>query len=126
MSIMQRRKGANGEREFINMLRDDFGIEATRNLDQTREGGADIVGVGEWAIEVKRAKEPKINTWWAQACEQAEKINKIPALAYRLDHQAWRVIFPLRAIPGFEEQPLLMMLEAGFYEFAAIMREFKK
>ena len=44
MGAMQRRKGATGERELIALLREHLGEELTRNLDQARDGGADLKG----------------------------------------------------------------------------------
>ena len=41
MGKMQRNKGANAERELLSLLNDGLGLNLTRNLTQTREGGAD-------------------------------------------------------------------------------------
>ena len=102
MSINSRTKGKVGEREAIQIMRDYLGedYEFTRNLVQTRSGGHDIIGPDNFpfAIEVKRAKTPLINQWWAQAKDQADRAELIPALWYRLDRKPWRVIVPLYAI----------------------------
>lgn len=42
MSKSQRTKGAVGEREVCDLILRDLGIEVHRNLQQTRDGGADI------------------------------------------------------------------------------------
>ena len=55
MSAMQRTKGAGGERELARLLQEHLGIPVNRNLQQTRQGGADLIDVPGWAIEVKRA-----------------------------------------------------------------------
>lgn len=54
MGASQRRKGAAGEREFINEVLKPAGYHtAARQLDQSRDGGGDIV-VGGVLWEVKR------------------------------------------------------------------------
>lgn len=81
-----------------------------RNLEQVRNGGHDIVGLGDWAVEVKRYKtagDADIKTWWEQAERQADDVNKTPVLAYRLDRREWRVRVPLYILAedGIESRP---------------------
>jgi Holliday junction resolvase len=95
--INSRQKGASGEREVVHILREELGLEATRNLDQWRAGGHDILGLDGWAIEVKRAKTPRLQEWWEQTVRQAGT-SKSPVLWYRLDRKYWRVIVPLHSI----------------------------
>ena len=96
MSASQRTKGASGERELVRLLRDQLGDDTiTRNLDQVRDGGGDIL-LQEWVIEVKRCRRASFGTWWRQAVAQAG--DRQPALAYRLDRQPWRVRIPLAAL----------------------------
>lgn len=98
MPINSRNKGAAGEREVAKIIDDLLGVKVERNLDQWRAGGYDLVGLAGWAIEVKRAKKPLLNQWWAQTVEQA-KINELkPVLFYRLDNQKWRVVVPMNLI----------------------------
>lgn len=52
MSKAQRTKGAAGEREICDLIFDNLGIEVHRNLQQTRDGGADIK-LKPYSIEVK-------------------------------------------------------------------------
>ena len=69
--VNSRNKGRAGEQEVARILRDELGIAVTRNWQQqAAEGGADIVGVPGWSIEVKRAKVWS-NGWWTQAAAQA-------------------------------------------------------
>ena len=56
MPVNSRGKGKRGELEFVNYLRDELGEGITRNLDQTRDGGRDILGVPGFCIEVKRCE----------------------------------------------------------------------
>lgn len=96
--INSRAKGKSAERELINILKvhlPEYANDLERNLEQTRGGGHDILGLPGWAIEVKRyAKVTQgiLMEFWAQACEQARKDGGRPALAYREDRQDWRVI----------------------------------
>lgn len=95
-------KGANGERELAGILDSwarsiDVKLELKRNLEQTRGGGHDLVGLEEYglAVEVKRVEQNAINSWWSQAVRQAVKVNSIPVLAHRKNRQPWR--FRVRA-----------------------------
>lgn len=83
MGAMSRRKGQTGEREVCRILNEWLGLDVSRNLEQTRNGGSDISIVG-WEIEVKRAKSYS-RSWWQQAVTQAEKTGEKPLLVYRLD-----------------------------------------
>lgn len=124
MSAMQRRKGANGERELARLLREHLGADVTRNLLQTREGGADLNGLTGWALEVKRAATPRLADWWQQTCAQAQATGQRPALAYRLDRRPWRVVVALRDVAAcFENAPLSMRLETDLEGFAALVLE---
>lgn len=87
MSNSQRKKGKAGELEIARLLRDHLGADITRNLLQARQGGADLLGVPGWAIEVKRAARPRLSEWWQQTCSQAQATGQRPALFYRLDRQ---------------------------------------
>lgn len=124
MSAMQRRKGKAGEQELARLLREHLGIEVSRNLLQAREGGADLLGVLGWAIEVKRAVRPSLASWWQQTCRQAEDAGERPVLAYRLDRHPWRFVLALRHVAhGFEHAPLSMQVETDLEVFAALVRE---
>lgn len=96
MGKMQRAKGQRGEREFLTLLSEELlklgvDIELTRNLQQTRQGGADCLSLPGFAIEVKRSKNSQIPTWWAQAVRQAESVGAVPVLAWRRNRASWTV-----------------------------------
>ena len=62
MSKASRDKGASGEREVCALLSEELGINAQRQLDQSRDGGCDIfinVAGKSCAIEVKRQERSK-------------------------------------------------------------------
>mgnify|MGYP003379078687 CR=1 FL=1 len=125
MAALQRTEGAAGERELARLLRDHLGADITRNLLQARQGGADLLGVHGWAIEVKRAARARLNEWWLQTCSQAQATGQRPALFYRLDRRPWRVVVALRHIAaGFESAPLALRVETDIEVFAALAREF--
>lgn len=108
MPINSRTKGAAGERDFAKALLDELGVKLERNLQQARNGGHDLIVVGDcpiaqrlnrYAIEVKRYRQPTdglISDWWQQTTRQAEECGKSPLLAYRGDKRKWRVIISMR------------------------------
>jgi len=86
-----RDKGAAWEREVVHLLR-AAGFSVTgRNLDQSREGGADI-HAGPYAIECKRRARIALHEWMDQAQAAAgdltplvvAKADRKPALAIML------------------------------------------
>lgn len=98
--INSRAKGKSGERELIGELKkllpEELTSELSRNLDQTRDGGHDIVGLDGWALEVKRYAEvlpADLDRFWKQAVEQAARNDgSRPALCFREDRRAWRTV----------------------------------
>lgn len=132
MSINSRAKGAAGEREFCRVLGDLLGdalVEPLkRNLEQTRNGGHDILGLEGFALEIKRYKRVKdgdIKKFWEQACEQAERAGGYPALAYREDLQSWRVRIPMEVLKeGMSSTwELDYTAELSVEAFAMVVRE---
>lgn len=129
--INSRAKGAAGEREFIKELGEYLGDELVsrlkRNLEQTRVGGHDILGLDGWALEVKRyrtVKEADIARFWEQAVEQAERIGVNPVVAYREDFRSWRVVIHLSVVQEDMVWPgVQWTAEIGIEAFAAIVRE---
>ena len=86
MPINSRNKGASGERECIKAIYDLTGIELKRNYSQTAWGGHDLIGLDDWAIEVKRyavAETASKKSWWQQAVQQAKRVGKSPVVIYR-------------------------------------------
>ena len=94
MSNSQRTKGAGGEREVCHIIRDTLGVDARRNLFQTREGGCDIY-LRPYRIEVKRrARIGQVYDWMAQA-ERSCKPEDRPLVVARADGRGWLAILPL-------------------------------
>lgn len=55
LTANSQRKGKEGERELARLLREHLGDGVSRNLEQARNGGADLNGLPGWCVEVKRA-----------------------------------------------------------------------
>lgn len=112
MGRMQRTKGANGERELARLLRDELGTEITRNWQaQAAVGGADLVGLPGWSVEVKRSAKVTdglLREWWSQTERQADAALARPVLIYRADRRSWQCavrlwdLLQLGPAPGFE------------------------
>jgi len=96
MGKMQRTKGAAAERELLKLLSDGLGLNLTRNLTQTREGGADCDDLEGYALEIKRHETLQLTTWWRQAVEQAG--DKVPVLAYRQSRHPWLFVVPMSCL----------------------------
>lgn len=101
----RRNKGANAEREFAKLLGEKLGLKLERNLEQTRAGGHDLIGLPGIALEVKRCEQLAINQWWRQAVRQAGQ-GLIPCLAYRQNRKPWKVSVPLNWVLGCEQNSL--------------------
>lgn len=104
-------KGKAGEREFCDWLKDNLDIEAKRNLDQTREGGADVI-TDDFIFEVKRRESLDLQSWWLQVKKASimhENKNLIPVVAYRQNRKQWKFLISAENIG----------LEKGFIELQA-------
>jgi hypothetical protein len=95
-----RTKGQGGEREECKTLV-EYGLvnEASRNLDQVREGGGDVEVLSHFSIEVKRHENLAIKSWWSQASASAARVGKIPAVWWRPNKKAWVVMLPKGTVP---------------------------
>jgi hypothetical protein len=106
MALNARTKGQNGEREAGEYLASIIGTERLqRNLAQTREGGADHLGIPGLCIEVKRQETLGIQRWWEQVCRAADARHEIPVLMYRQNRKPWQFVLPaslmLVGMPGY-------------------------
>jgi hypothetical protein len=111
--INSRGKGKTGELELASLLWREFEVRATRNLEQSRNGGCDLILSADkadgpisylnlFSLEVKRYASPVkpsiMCDWWCQASTQAERAGKLPLLAYRYDRGEWLIRLPLQAL----------------------------
>jgi Holliday junction resolvase len=99
MPINSRAKGARGEREFAALIDLHLGFSVRRNLEQSRSGGHDLVGLPGWAPEVKlRGSDPtpgELGSMWQQALRQAESVGARPVLALKVNRRGWRCFVDL-------------------------------
>lgn len=123
MSVMQKRKGKDGENELARLLTERLGTVVKRNLGQSRAGGHDLLLPG-WAVEVKRASSPQLATWWQQTLLQARNAGTRPVLAYRLDRAPWRFVVRLADLsPHYAEQSEYLIATLCIDGFSLIVRE---
>ena len=123
MTKMQRTKGAAGERELFALLSEQLGVTVTRNLTQTRGGGADSLNVEGWAIEVKRQETLSISSWWSQTQRQADDLSRKPILFYRQSRKPWRAVLDLHHIaPGVFTAPG-SLCELALSDACTVIRE---
>ena len=125
-----RSKGQRGEREFADMLSAAFPdmLRVRRNIDQAYDGGEDITPqmVPGFSIEVKRQEGLNLNAWWQQAVTQAmdrsiyDNDECVPALAYRQNHQQWRIRLPLRLLVPYARPD--HTVEVYFEAFVSIIK----
>ena len=105
MAINIRNKGQTGEREVCSLLV-AYGLvsEASRNLDQVREGGSDVEALAKVSIEVKRHEKIAIKSWWDQVGKSATNVGKIPCVMWRPNSHKWLCMLPAGCIPGNQVQ----------------------
>jgi hypothetical protein len=126
MSVNARAKGARGEREFAAMVYDHLGIRLQRNLEQTRCGGFDLLGMHGWAIEVKNTVDTSpaaLRRHWKQTVRQAEGTR--PMLAVKVPRNGWDVIIrddDYRGVAEDEREPDLLV-RLSFDTWARWFRE---
>jgi hypothetical protein len=82
MGRFSRSKGQRGEREFARLMAGNLGRGVQRRLGQERDSGHDLVGIDQWAVQVKRCETLQINQWWKQTRKDASLAGLRPALAY--------------------------------------------
>lgn len=109
--INSRAKGKSAERQLINELKKLLPEEMTkdleRNLEQTRGGGHDIIGLAGWAPEVKRYAQvlpADLAGFWEQTTTQARNDRSRPALFFREDRREWRVVMRATDLMGIESE----------------------
>jgi hypothetical protein len=98
-----RRRGADAEREFCRMASEALGGKFQRNLRQYQESDGDVE-IGRFLVEVKHHARIAEREWWRQAVAQADARDCIPALAYKVTRQGWRIIVPLPEAWSSEQQ----------------------
>ena len=94
MTINSKDKGARGERELANKLK-EYGFDCRRSVQYCgANGDADVVGLDGVHIEVKRTERLSLYDALAQA-KRDEKEGEMPVVMYRKNNCEWVVIQPL-------------------------------
>jgi len=89
-----RNKGANGERELANLLRDQWGYEVKRG--QVFNHQSDLVGLEGIHPEVKRVEKLNIYEAMEQAITEAKIRNDgLPTVFHRRNNREWLVTMRL-------------------------------
>lgn len=95
MSKAQQRKGADGERELVNVLQ-EYGFTTERGGSQTFGTVPDVTGLPGIHIEVKRVERLNIAAAMRQAVQDSERFRDgMPALFHRRNRQSWLVTMRL-------------------------------
>jgi len=106
MPLNARAKGANGEREFCEWLSKNFSIpKPERNLEQVREGGADIL-CRPFAFEIKRCENILLQKWWTQintavSNQHGKAFGLEPVVAFRVNAKDWEFLISAKHIGVF-------------------------
>lgn len=93
MAINSRAKGAKGERELANKLK-EYGYKCRRGQQFSGLEGEDVVGLDYIHIECKRVEKLNINDALRQANRDA-KNNQMPAVFHRKNGEKWKVTMEL-------------------------------
>ena len=97
--VNSRDKGRRGEQEVAREIEALLGFKPTRNYSQVAVGGYDLIGVPNWAVEVKLYKsicKTDMEAFWNQAVRQARDNDMQPCVWFRQDRQPWRVMMAER------------------------------
>ena len=93
MAINSRAKGAKGERELANKLK-EYGYKCRRGQQFSGLEGEDVVGLDYIHIECKRVEKLNIDQALKQSKREA-KDNQIPAVFHRKNGEKWKVTMDL-------------------------------
>jgi len=96
VSASERRKGAEGEREIVELLRGHGWPRAHRNFGSGSAGGGAVAqGPEGTVIEVKRHRGRLDLPKAIRQVEEAAGDHALPVVAHRRDGQPWRATLPL-------------------------------
>ncbi len=93
MAINSRAKGAKGERELANKLK-EYGYKCRRGQQFSGLEGEDVVGLDYIHIECKRVEKLNVEEALKQAKRDA-KDNQMPAVFHRKNGEKWKVTMQL-------------------------------
>ena len=111
MSINSRAKGAVGERELTNILKEN-GFETRRGQQFCgANGDADVVGLPHIHIECKRVERMIIEKAMTQSRNDARE-GEIPVVMHRKNRQPWLVTMDLNEWLGMYKEWVKCQQEA--------------
>lgn len=93
MAINSRAKGAKGERELANKLK-EYGYNGRRGQQFSGLEGEDVVGLDYIHIECKRVEKLNIDEALKQSKRDA-KNNQMPVVFHRKNGEKWKVTMDL-------------------------------
>ena len=93
MSINSKKKGAKGERELANILK-DYVYNCRRGQQYNGLEGEDVVGLNGIHIECKRVERLDLYGAIYQSTKDC-KANQLPAVFHRKNHYRWLVTMEL-------------------------------
>lgn len=94
MAVNSRAKGAVGERELANILK-EYGFDCRRGQQFCgANGDADVVGLNGIHLEVKRVEKLNIETAMQQSRSDARE-NEVPVVVHRRNRHRWLVTMDL-------------------------------
>jgi len=94
MSKAQQRKGADGERELMSILR-GHGYDVRRGGSLSFGEVPDLYGLPGIHIEVKRRENVNLTAALEQARRDADRFGGLPAVFHRRNREGWRVTMTL-------------------------------
>ena len=95
MSATERRKGARGELQVVELCHAHGWPRARRNFMSGGRGGGDVIeGPPDVHIEVKWRERLNVHVAMGQA-EMAARPTDIPIVAHRRNHSDWLATLPL-------------------------------
>jgi Holliday junction resolvase len=119
-----RNRGAAAERELARWIRDELGIDVSRQLKQFQEAQHfDLTPVGPFGIEAKYHARINVKDWWKQAVVSAKASSLIPVVAYKVARKGWRFVLPHTSAQGDWSHDYEFTVDAGPACFAMIVRE---
>nr|CRH05615.1 protein of unknown function [Candidatus Magnetococcus massalia] len=117
-------KGAVAEQQLFGLLNNQLGVTpsgvSARSALTTRWHHAMPI-----TILCRDRQVIRLQSWWQETIQQAEKEGRIPVLAYTDEKKRWRFRLPVELLTGshWTEQELAMTAELHIEGFCAIARE---
>ena len=93
MGINSRKKGAKGERELANKLK-EYGYNCRRGQQFSGLEGEDVVGLDYIHIECKRVENLNLDNAMEQSKRDAKEY-QLPAVFHRKNNKKWKVTMEL-------------------------------